>query len=99
MVRAKDIPEIISSTSAIVLDAHPSASVQLRTARDVRGDDDLTDAALARGIPDDHPALGMLRRVDSLVKSSPKRVPKIDKVLYLWGDRSGRPFSSYMDRG
>ena len=38
-------------------------------------------------------------KVDFPVKSPPKRVPKIDKVLYLWGDRSGRPFSSYMDRG
>ena len=64
MARTKAIPEIISSTSAKVLDAHPSASVQLRIARDVPGDDDLTDAALARGIPENHPALEMLRRVE-----------------------------------
>ncbi len=64
MARAKDIVETISSTSARALEAQPFTSVQLRIARDVLGDDDLTGAALARGIPEDHPARKMLRRVE-----------------------------------
>jgi hypothetical protein len=64
MARTKDITGIISSTAAKVLEAYPSASVQLRIARDVLGDDALTDAALARGIPKGHPAREMLRRVE-----------------------------------
>jgi hypothetical protein len=64
MARAKDIPEIISSASTKVLQANPSASVQLRIVRDVLGDADLTTAALARGIPEDHLARKMLRAVE-----------------------------------
>jgi len=63
MARTNDIPEIISCTTAKVLDAHPSASVQLRVARDILCDDDLTDVALTRRIPEDHPARKMLHRV------------------------------------
>ena len=64
MAGARDISEIICTTASKVLDAHPSASVQLRIARDVLGDDDLTNVALARGIPEDHPARKILRRVE-----------------------------------
>jgi hypothetical protein len=64
MARAKDIPEIISTTSTKLLDAHPSASVQLRIVRDVLGDDDLTATALTRDIPEDHLARKMLRKVE-----------------------------------
>ena len=63
MAVARDISEIISSTAAKVLDAQPSASVQLRIARDVIGDDDLADKTMAGGIPESHPAREMLRRV------------------------------------
>ena len=64
MAITKEIRELVSSTSAKVLAAHPSASVQLRIAREVLGDDCRTEAALARSIPEDHPALEMLRRVE-----------------------------------
>ncbi len=64
MTRTKDINAILSSTSARVLETRPSASVQLRITRDVLGDADLTAGAEACGIPENHPAFEMLRRVE-----------------------------------
>jgi hypothetical protein len=63
MAGARDISEVISSTTARILDAQPSAPVQLRIDRDVLGDDDLADKTLVCGIPESHPARRMLRKV------------------------------------
>ncbi|MBT6150092.1 MAG: hypothetical protein HN712_15425 [Gemmatimonadetes bacterium] len=64
MASTANIPALISSAVARVLDAQPSASVQLRIARDVLGDDNLTDLASARCIPENHPARAILRNIE-----------------------------------
>jgi hypothetical protein len=64
MARTASISEVISSAAARVLDAQPSVSVQLRIARDILGDHDLTALASARGIAANHPARAMLRNVE-----------------------------------
>jgi hypothetical protein len=64
MINTEDVRQIIASTAALVLETNPSASVELRIARDVLADERLTATAQARGIPDDHPAKDMLRKVE-----------------------------------